>query len=539
MLEHAYGWLSIIPPLIAITLAITTKEVLGSLLLGVISGYAIYVNFAPPSILETLEITNPVLGPLNETINAMLEAAGDRDNLALLFFLAILGGLVAILTAAGGSKAFAKWASTKIKTRTGAQLATFALGCIIFIDDYFNALTVGNVMRPITDRYNISRAKLAYIIDSTAAPVTILFPVSSWVATVISMINPTLQQYHFEQMGLGAFMASVPFNFYAWLTLIMVVLVAILKVDFGPMARFEKLSVEKGSEAVSVEESQSDDIGSLPVSEKGTVWDLVLSIVVLVALAFLAMMYTGGYFDGGISAAAALSNCDSSLALVYAGVGTIIFTLFLFVPRKLMTVSQFVAAFIQGMKSMVSATLMLIMAWAFGSVLSEGVLSTGSFVAGLAAGNLPGFLLPVIIFLISAFISFTTGVSWGAMAIMLPTSIAVCAAVAPGHISAVIGATLAGSIFGDHCSPLADTTILSSAGANCIHLDHVVSQLPYALTVAGVCVIGYLMAGVFNSWIPSMVVCVILLLATMIVIHRRYEKKEIERFQKEHQRTIC
>ena len=525
MLEHAYGWLSIIPPLIAITLAVTTKDVFGSLLVGIISGYAIYVNFAPPSILATLEITNPVLGPLNETVNAMLGATSNRDNLALLFFLAMLGGLVAILTAAGGSKAFAKWATTKIKSKRAAQLATFALGCVIFIDDYFNALTVGNVMRPITDRYKISRAKLAYIIDSTAAPVTILFPVSSWVATVISLINPSLQQYGFKEQGLGAFMSACPFNYYAWLTLLMVVLVATLNVDFGPMARFERISQEQGSDAVSAQDSPDDEMEVLDVSDKGTAWDLILSIVVLVALALLSMLYTGGFFDG-VPAAAALSNCDSSISLVYAGTGTLIFTLFLFVPRKLMTIKQFIEAFVQGIKSMVSAIFMLILAWTFASVLSEGVLSTGSFVAGMVAGNIPGFILPVIIFLLSAFIAFTTGVSWGAMAIMLPTSIAVCAVVAPEHIAAVLGATLAGSVYGDHCSPLADTTILSSAGASCVHLDHVMSQLPYANVVAGISLVGFLVAGLtFNPWIP-MAVCVLLLIAVMLVIHYRIQKRD-------------
>ncbi len=524
--EHAYGWLSLIPPLIAITLAITTKEVYSSLILGVLSGYIIYVNFAPAEIWSTLAVKSRIMGPISETINSMLNAAGTRENLSLLFFLSILGGLVAILTCAGGSRAFARWASNKIKTKRGAQMSTFALGVVIFIDDYFNALTVGSVMGPITDRYNISRAKLAYIIDATAAPVTVLFPVSSWVATVISMIDPTLRQCGYETQGLAAFLASVPYNFYAWLTLFMVVLVSLTGADFGLMKKFEDQAREHGTESVNVDESMRGDLASLKISDKASVWDLISSIVVLVALAIISMIYTGGFFEGGMTFAEALGNCDSSLALVYAGIGTVLFSLVLFVPRGLLSIRQFLDAFIQGMKMMVGPVLLLILAWTMGNVLGEGCLNTGNYVAELARGALPGWLLPVMIFVLSAFIAFTTGVSWGTMAIMLPTSIAVCTAVDPSYIFAVIGATLAGSVFGDHCSPLADTTIMSSAGAGCIHLDHVMSQLPYALLTAGACVIGYVIVGLTDNWPVALLLCAAMLFAVMMFIKRRNLKNE-------------
>jgi len=521
-MEHAYGWLSIIPPIIAIVLALRLKEVIGSLVIGIFSGYFIYVNFAPPEIAEGLASTNPIIGPVVAFVNSMIESAGDSWNMSILLFLALLGSLVAVITVAGGSRAYAEWATERIKTRRGAQLATFLLGCIIFIDDYFNSLTVGTVMRPVTDKHRVSRAKLAYILDSTAAPVTILVPVSSWVAYIISVMGPSLEESGFTMNGLTAFMSTVPFNLYAWMALLMVVLMAMSSWDFGPMAVLEEKAINTGELQEDKDVSPpGDDFSSLKVSEKGKPIDLILPIIGLVIFTVMAMLYTGGLFDGA-SIWEAFGDTDAGLSLVYGGVAAIILCLLMFLPRKLMTFSEFMNAFTQGIKSMVPAFAILILAWTFGAVLRDGGLQTGSFVAGLVEGSIPVALLPAIIFVVAGFISFATGTSWGTFAIMLPIAIPIAANTAPEMLGLFMAAVLAGAVYGDHSSPISDTTILSSTGAACYHLDHVATQLPYAGLCAVVSLVGFIVAGFTNNFAIALFISTALLLIVLRYI--KYKK---------------
>ncbi|WP_026478520.1 Na+/H+ antiporter NhaC family protein [Alkaliphilus transvaalensis] len=528
MMEHAYGWLAIIPPVIAVILALRTKEVLGSLIIGIFSGYFIYVNFAPPEIASELASTNPIIGPITEMVNGIIVNAGDSWNMAILIFLALLGGLVAVVTVAGGSSAYGEWASSKVKSRSGAQISTFLLGCIIFIDDYFNSLTVGTVMRPLTDRYKISRAKLAYILDSTAAPVTILVPISSWVAYVISVIQPALAESGFEIGGLKGFMATVPFNIYAWLSLIMVLLVAMSKVNYGPMAKFEELAMETGElQGDGNTTPPGDDFSNLARSTKGTPWDLIAPICGLILFTVLAMVYTGGYFEGGVSLWEAFGDTDAATSLVYGGVGALLLSMIMFIPRKLMTYGQFMEAFTQGVKSMVPAFSILILAWTFGSVLRDDGLQSGTFIANIVGNSIPAQLLPALIFIVSGFIAFSTGTSWGTFAIMLPIAIPLSGNINPEMVGLMMSAVLAGAVFGDHCSPISDTTILSSTGAACHHLDHVATQIPYALTVAAVSVVGFIVAGITNSAIISLVLSTVLLIVVTKFLTKLYQQKTL------------
>ncbi len=511
-MEHAYGWLALLPPIIAVVLALLTKEVLGSLLVGIFSGYFIYVNFGPAEVVANLASTNPILGPFLEMVKSIITNAGDPWNMAILLFLALLGGMVAVVTAAGGSGAYGEWAAKKVKSRSGAQLSVFLLGCIIFIDDYFNSLTVGTVMRPLTDRYKVSRAKLAYLLDSTAAPVTILVPISSWVAYIISVMEPTLKQSGFQLNGLSGFMATVPFNLYAWLSLLMVVIISVSKLEFGPMAQFEQRAMDNGElQADRNATAPGDDFSSLKVSEKGTPFDLIIPIVGLIIFTIIAMVYTGGYFSGEVSLWQAFGDTDSATSLVYGGIGALLLCMVLFVPRKLMTYGEFMNAFTQGVKSMVPAFCILILAWTFGSVLRDEGLQSGSYVASLIGSRVSVKFLPAIMFIVSGFIAFSTGTSWGTFAIMLPIAIPISGNVNPEMVGVMMASVLAGAVFGDHCSPISDTTILSSTGAACHHIDHVSTQLPYAITVAAVSCLGFIVAGFTNNALISLATSVGLL----------------------------
>jgi Na+/H+ antiporter NhaC len=512
-MASAYGWLSLIPPIVAITLAIKTRKSVSSLLAGVFVGYCIYVWFAPDKSL--LAVPNPVLGPFFETIDALLASFGDPESITLFAFIGILGGIVQILVVAGGAEAFAIWSEKRIKTRRGAQLATFGMGISILIDDYFNALTVGNVMQPISDRLHISRAKLAYNIDSTSAPDTILFPMSSWVATCVLLINPVLVQHGFADTGFSAFLKTIPYNYYSWLTLLFVILVSFWDINIGPMVGFERAARE-GHDGTRRE--VENEYAGRAATDKARASDLMLPMLVLALQAVVFMMGTGGFFDGA-SLVEALQSANSTLSLVYAGVGTLVFVFVLYIPRGLMTVDEFGDAFMQGFKDMLEPMAMLLLAWTVSRVMGDDVLATGPYVASLVPASTPGLVLPLVMFVATGAIAFTTGVSWGAMAIMVPPSIAICAHVAPDTISLVLGGVFAGVIFGDHCSPLSDTTILSSTGAGCNHIDHVRSQLPYALTSGAVSCATFVFAGVVrNPWV-SLAFGLLAMWATAFALH--------------------
>lgn len=475
------GLLSIIPPIIAIALALITKEVISSLIVGILSGTFIYAFSTGGGVIEAIDVT----------FSLMAQKLGD--NAPMILFLGFLGALVAVITMAGGSRAYGEWASHKIKSKKGAQLGTSALGLLIFIDDYFNCLTIGTVMRPVADKFKISRAKLAYIIDATAAPICIIAPISSWAASVISQMGG-LDVNGIPLNGMETFMATIPFNLYAILTLIMVVVLCCTNIEFGPMAKFEE-EARNGKAEFEMEQEGGDELSRMKISHKGRVYDLLIPIITLIIFSVLSMLYVGGYFEGGMTLAEGFGNTDAGPALAMAGFGALIVAFLLFVPRKVLSFQDFMEGIGVGVKSMVGAFIILTLAWTISGVCRD-LLNTGEYVGSLvAASHMPPSLIPAIIFLVAGALAFAMGTSWGTFGVLIPIVVMVCSAVAPHLVTISLAATLAGAVFGDHCSPISDTTILSSTGAGCKHIDHVSSQIPYTLVVAGACLVGYIVAG--------------------------------------------
>ncbi len=502
------GWLSIIPPIIAIGLALATKEVISSLLIGILSGTLIY---------SVGTNANLVVGTVETTFKLM----ANRIDINILLFLALLGALVAVMNMAGGSKAYGKWASVKLKSKSSSLLATAVLGVLIFIDDYFNCLTVGTVMKPVTDKHKVSRAKLAYIIDATAAPVCIIAPISSWAAAVGSNLSVTGK----FSSDLEAFIATIPYNLYAILSIIMVIIICVTKLDFGPMAKVEAIAQKTGD--IGAIETKSQE--STEVSDKGTVWDMIVPVIALIVFSVLAMLHNGGYWGDDPaynSIAAAFGNCSASEALVIGGFGGLVVAFLMYVPRKLIKFGNFMGGITKGVKSMVPADIILVLAWTISGVCRD-LLGTGEFVAGIVSGSsFPVMLIPAIVFVIAAFLSFSMGTAWGTFGILIPIIVPVCSAIAPELLIVSLSATLAGSVFGDHCSPISDTTILASTGAGCDHIQHVSTQLPYALTTAACCFVGYIVAGFTNAnvW-ATLAVSIILLIAAIFVMNKISGKK--------------
>ena len=534
------GAWSIVPPLLALALALITKEVYSSLTIGVFVGMVIY-QFT----LNGVGVDQLVTA-FTDVPNAM--ALQIADNGALLLFLALLGALTVVIATAGGSRAYAEWVSTHIKNARAAQVLTGLLGIIIFVDDYFNCLTVGAVMRPVTDRFHVSHEKLAWIIDSTAAPVCIIAPVSSWAVAVGGYLGDD---------GFSTFVQSIPYNFYALLTIFFVFFMLITnKNDYGPMRAAEAeaqssdgASAEGGklleklstmglsdqaeadpddhtnlesvvTEQADIEQSASaaiDEYKGLDISEKGKVYDLIVPILVLIFFSILGMMYTGGFFEGVDFATAVGENpvgglcIGATVALCVAGA--------MFLPRGLTTLSGFVESISEGVRSMVGAIMILVLAWSLGGCCRY-MLGTGDFVSGfLNSLGVSLAILPCIIFLVAGFIGFAMGTSWGTIALILPIVVGVFNEGDPLFLVAV-GATLAGAVYGDHISPISDTTILSSAGAKCNHLRHVATQLPYATTVMVVCFVCYIVAGFTgNPWI-SLVLGAVLIVVVVKILHK-------------------
>ena len=491
--------LSLLPPIIAIGLALITKEVYSSLFVGILAGALLNANYS-------------IWGMVTGTFDTMIGKICDSWNVGILIFLVLLGMMVSLVNKAGGSAAYGRWASQHIKTKAGAQLSTVALGVLIFIDDYFNCLTVGSVMRPVTDKYRISREKLSYIIDATAAPVCIIAPISSWAAAV-SSVAP-------EGEGLSLFISSIPYNLYALLTLFTVVVMSIMGLDFGKMKLAEG-NAAKGIGYPEDENSISDEAG------KGKVLDLVLPIVALIICCVTTMIYTGGFFDAEsgsyLNVIDAFSNSDASIGLVLGAFIALAFTFVLYLPRKVITFKQFADSFVDGFKAMVPAILILIFAWTLSGVTNQ--LGAKVFVAELvrsAAAGLQSFL-PAIVFAIGVGLAFSTGTSWGTFGVLLPI---VCAVFPSGELMVIsVSACLAGAVCGDHCSPISDTTIMASAGADCNHIAHVNTQLPYALTVAGVSFVGYIVAGfVQNVWIV-LPLSLAMMFAVLVGIRTLQQKK--------------
>ena len=487
-MESVYvGAWSLLPPVVAIVLALITKEVVFSLVAGVLSGTIIYASAAG---------LNPVVAP----VNVMFELILGRADWYIMLFCFLLGSLVYLINASGGAKAYGRWASKVIRSKTQSTLLTTLLGCLIFIDDYFNALTVGSVMKPVSDRYRVSRPKLAYLIDSTSAPICILVPISTWGAAVGGYMVDT----GVFSSGISGFMAMVPYNLYALLCLLMVILICIFSWDFGPMYRFE-LKARRGDLSAAADQ----DYESMETPSNATLWDMVLPILVLVVVSILAMMYIGGFWSDDPSVAGLFGP---SLGNSVSG-------------QKIMSFHEFFQGVVKGMEPMITAGVILLLAWAIGGVCRE-LLGTPEYVSNLFQTlGVPGAILPMIVFIFAAFLSFSTGTSWGTFGILLPIVAPVAQAIAPNLTVAALAATLAGSIFGDHCSPISDTTILSSTGASCNHLDHVGSQMPYALTIAACSLVGYILIGITGNGIIGLVVSAVLLVAAMIVLHRAAVKK--------------
>ena len=485
-LVHAGFW-SVVPPLVAIALSLITKEVIFSLLVGIMSGALIYTVLTGLGVVSVFTVT----------VGTMIGKLADSDNAAMVIFLALLGGLVAVVTRAGGSNAYGVWASAKIKSRQSAGLLTSFLGLLIFIDDYFNCLTVGTVMRPVTDRHRISREKLAYLIDATAAPVCVIAPISSWAASVISYY-PTQTGV----TGMQAFIGSIPMNLYAVLTLCMVIWLAVRKNgDYGPMALAERRATETGAPGNGTEDrsrpsGENDELDRLAVAANGRVFDLIVPVAFLVIFSVLAMLWYGGFWDGeGKSLFDAFGDTSAGFALALGGFGALTAAFFLFVPRRLISFKDFFTTVGAGIKSMTPAIIILTLAWTISGICRD-LLNTGNYVAALVeASSMPVALIPAIMFIIAAALSFSTGTAWGTFGILIPITISICDIVAPQLSVVSLSAVLAGSVFGDHCSPISDTTILSSTGAACDHIAHVATQIPYALTVAAVCFVGYIIAG--------------------------------------------
>lgn len=489
---------SILPPIIAIVLALVTKEVYMSLLIGILSGALLYAKGNPISTIET-------------TFEIMGEKIGS--NAYILIFLVLLGILVALITKSGASKAYGEWASKSIKTKKGSLLATAALGVVIFVDDYFNCLTVGTVMRPVTDRYKVTRAKLAYIIDSTAAPVCIIAPISSWAAAVGSSL-PEGSSID----GFSLFLQTIPFNLYALFTLAFVVFIILAGIDYS------KMKVVEDSGELGIEESAQEQ--EINISAKGKVIDLLLPIIVLIVSCIAMMLYTGGILEGA-DIITAFGDCSSAQSLVMGSFIALVVTFFFYILRKVITYTEFCECFVSGFKAMTSAVMILCLAWTLSGICSENYLDIGGFVSAVIGGNATIImLLPLLFFLVSLGLAFATGTSWGTFGILIPIVIGIFPS---SNELMYIGmsACLAGSVCGDHCSPISDTTIMSSAGARCDHINHVSTQMPYSITVAAVSFVCYIIAGIVGNFVGTSLTAVICLpiafafmIATLFVIKK-------------------
>lgn len=499
-------WLSIVPPIVAIGLALITKEVFSSLLIGILTGTLIYACGTGANI---------VMGTL-ETAFKLMGAKLDFD---IIIFCSLLGALVYVLNMSGGTLAYGRLAARAIKSRRSSLLSTSGLGLAIFIDDYFSCLTVGTVMRPMTDMYKVSREKLAYIIDATAAPLCIIAPISSWAAAVGSSLKSTGA---FDN-ELTAFVSTIPWNFYALLSLLMVWLLCIGNRDYGPMRKAEIRAEHGQLTEGAVQEAK------VKVSPRGTPMDMIIPLAALILFAIMGLMYSGGYWGSEAayrgSFTASLGNSSASQSLVWASFGALLVAFVMYVPRKLVSFSEFMNGIVEGIRLMLPANMILILAWTLSGVCRD-LLCTPQFVQTVVLNSgMSAMFLPFFIFLIAAFLSFSTGTAWGTFGILIPIIVPIIMAVDPGLTTVALSATLAGSVFGDHCSPISDTTILASAGAGCNHIAHVSTQLPYALTVAACAASGYLVAGITGgSLVWSLGAAVGLLVVGMMIFHARSKK---------------
>ncbi len=514
--DLSYTAWALLPPVVAIGLALATKEVYSSLFIGILIGGLLYSGFSFEGTL------------VHVFQDGFVTSVADAYNVGILIFLVLLGAIVAMMNKAGGSEAFGRWASEHIKTKTGAMLATTALGVLIFIDDYFNCLTVGSVMRPVADKHGISKEKLSYLIDATAAPVCIIAPVSSWAAAVAGFVKDS------GVSGFGLFVKAIPYNFYAILTIVMMISLALMKFDYGPMRKFEPYTKEAAKQKVETVIKRSGSFAEkIEVMEEttikdksrrtGKVIDLVVPIVVLIISCVIGMLYSGGFFEGS-NVIEAFSNSDASVGLMLGSACTFIIVVIYYIFRKVLKFQDIMSCLPEGFKAMVPAILILVFAWTLKSMTDS--LGAREFVSALVEGSAAGLqvMLPAIIFLIGCFLSFSTGTSWGTFGILIPITISVFPITTPIGVVCV-SACMAGAVCGDHCSPISDTTIMASAGADCDHLNHVNTQLPYALTVAAVSFVSYILAGLIPNWIIVLPIAIALMIGTLFVIRKKVASK--------------
>lgn len=505
--SYATIW-SLVPPIVAIVLALITKEVYSSLFLGILVGGVIYAGFN----FETTIV--------HVFSDGFVSSVADSYNIGILIFLVMLGAMVAMMNKAGGSAAFGKWAVKHIKGRVGAQLATIALGVMIFVDDYFNCLTVGSVMRPVTDKHNISRSKLAYLIDSTAAPICIIAPISSWAAAVAGFAKGSG-----AESGMSLFVSAIPFNFYALLTIIMMIFLAVSGIDYGPMKKHEQNAKNGDIFTTKVEEQVSE----MKENPRARVCDLVVPVVALVISCIIGMIYSGGFFTAGTEGyknfVTAFSNSDASVGLVYGSFVAVIFTIIFYLCRRVLNFKDCMASIPDGFKSMVPAIMILVCAWTLKTMTDS--LGAKIFISNIVESSAASLtaILPAIVFLIAVGLSFATGTSWGTFGILIPIVLSVFGP-EDGAITVVaISACMAGAVCGDHCSPISDTTIMATAGAQCNHINHVSTQLPYALTVAAVSFASYIIAGFYPVWYVVLPISIVLMLTTLFIIRAVIKKK--------------
>ena len=505
---YASAW-ALLPPIIAIVLALITKEVYSSLFIGILAGGVIYSNF---------HFEGTVVHTFSD---GFISSVADAYNIGIIIFLVLLGALVAMMNKAGGSQAFGRWTAKHIKSRVGAQLMTVLLGVLIFIDDYFNCLTVGSVMRPVTDKHNISRAKLSYLIDATAAPVCIIAPISSWAAAVAGFAKGSG-----AQDGMSLFISAIPFNFYALLTIVMMIFLAVSKFDYGPMKKHEDNAKNGDLFTTGVEEQ----VEQLTANERGRVCDLVVPVVVLIITCVIGMIYSGGFFtpDSGayMDFITAFSQSDASVGLVYGSFAAIIFAVIFYLCRRVLSFKALMGSIPEGFKAMVPAILILCCAWTLKTMTDS--LGAKIFISQLIEGSAASLqaFLPAIIFLIAVGLSFATGTSWGTFGILIPIVLSVFGSESGTITIVAISACMAGAVCGDHCSPISDTTIMASAGGQCNHLNHVSTQLPYAMTVAGVSFVSYIIAGFVPVWYISLPISLVLMLGTLFVLRAILGKKQ-------------
>ncbi len=486
---------SLIPPLIAIILALVTKEVYSSLFIGILTGSLLYSGFS-------------FEGTMTHVFSdGIIASLSDSWNVGILIFLVILGTIVQLMNRTGGSAAFGNWATRRIQTREGAQLATIGLGVLIFIDDYFNCLTVGSVMRPVTDKYKVSRAKLAYLIDATAAPVCIIAPISSWAAAVSGFVE--------GENGLALFIKTIPYNYYALLTIAMMIMIVLMHINYGPMAEHEYNATEKGDIYTTPDRPYANAEDEAH-GHQGIVADMLIPIFSLIICCVIGMIYTGGFFSG-TNFIDAFAGSDASVGLVLGSFCALIITMVYYLIRNSLSFEEMMGCLPDGFKQMVPAILILTLAWTLNGTTAS--LGAKEFVAGIIANNAAGFasFLPAIIFLIAVGLSFATGTSWGTFGILIPIVVACFQTTDPQLMIIAMSACMAGSVCGDHCSPISDTTIMSSAGAQCNHINHVSTQMPYALTCAAVSAVTYIIAGLIRNAAISLLVGFVIMLAVMFI----------------------